>query len=481
VFANVRFAHVVVLAPTLQRTSEKCYSGWMNAAIYVRISKDPEGEALGVERQRQDCLRLCRDRGWKVVGVYEDNDVSAFSGKRRPAYQDLLKAVVAGDVNKIVIYTSSRLVRNKSERNALFEILREKNAGIVPVQGPELDLSSATGRMLADLLGAFDTMEVEIKSERHKREVIQRAEQGKSHGGSKTFGLQRDDVTLDATESEQIRKWYTLVIAGSSLMSVAREAGMHHSSVKRILKNPRNMGIRVLHGKEYAAPNPAIVPESTWRAAVAILDNPSRNYSHGNSYKWFGSGLYVCRECDLPVGVYYSAKSIRMYRCTSCYRWWTAEPIDRYVTEATAEWLGRYGPQVSRPSERKNTEGLILEARSVRVRLEQLGAEFASDDTADLVEFRSAAKGLRERLATLEDKIASSSSVDAVASLGGSPEAFLKLKDPRRKRAVVEAVMTIELEPSPKGKGRAGWFGAKVSWNDESGEPQRAPHVTTAV
>ena len=61
----------------------------IKAGIYVRISSDPDGLALGVERQRRDSQDLASRKGWQVVEVYEDNDVSATRGKR-PSYQRML-------------------------------------------------------------------------------------------------------------------------------------------------------------------------------------------------------------------------------------------------------------------------------------------------------------------------------------------------------------------------------------------------------
>ena len=68
------------------------------AAIYCRISSDrkPDGESdekpegLGVQRQEALCRRLASERGWPVGEVYVDNDVSAFGGKKRPAYARML-------------------------------------------------------------------------------------------------------------------------------------------------------------------------------------------------------------------------------------------------------------------------------------------------------------------------------------------------------------------------------------------------------
>ncbi len=55
----------------------------VQAGIYTRISWDPEGQRAGVERQRVDCEGLCTARGWEVTHYFEDNDRSAYSGKKR--------------------------------------------------------------------------------------------------------------------------------------------------------------------------------------------------------------------------------------------------------------------------------------------------------------------------------------------------------------------------------------------------------------
>ncbi|MFP5368274.1 MAG: recombinase family protein, partial [Actinomycetes bacterium] len=58
----------------------------MKAAIYMRISLDSTGQGLGIERQREACLRHAEYKGWEVVGEYVDNYVSATKSKPRPEY-----------------------------------------------------------------------------------------------------------------------------------------------------------------------------------------------------------------------------------------------------------------------------------------------------------------------------------------------------------------------------------------------------------
>jgi DNA invertase Pin-like site-specific DNA recombinase len=44
--------------------------GLIRAAIYCRISYDPMGRALGVQRQLQDCREIAQRKGWTVVDEY---------------------------------------------------------------------------------------------------------------------------------------------------------------------------------------------------------------------------------------------------------------------------------------------------------------------------------------------------------------------------------------------------------------------------
>lgn len=66
------------------------------AAVYCRISKDSDGQGLGVERQQELCEQLAEEKGWQVAEVYVDSDLSAYSGKARPAYERMLADLEAG-------------------------------------------------------------------------------------------------------------------------------------------------------------------------------------------------------------------------------------------------------------------------------------------------------------------------------------------------------------------------------------------------
>src|ERR1700674_1749293 len=64
-------------------------------AIYARISED-RADGAGVDRQLADCRALVKRNGWGKAQEYTDNNISAFSGKVRPAYAQMLEAIRAG-------------------------------------------------------------------------------------------------------------------------------------------------------------------------------------------------------------------------------------------------------------------------------------------------------------------------------------------------------------------------------------------------
>ncbi|MFD5234757.1 recombinase family protein [Streptomyces qaidamensis] len=85
-----------------------------------------------------------------------------------------MAAVQRGEVDVIIVYM---LWRNRRERAEGIEILRKHEVSVLCVKGPELDLTTAAGRLLAGLLGEVDTFEAEQMPEREQREMRQRVDE----------------------------------------------------------------------------------------------------------------------------------------------------------------------------------------------------------------------------------------------------------------------------------------------------------------
>jgi Site-specific recombinases, DNA invertase Pin homologs len=97
-------------------------AGTYRAAIYCRLSKDDElqGESASIANQREMLENYCKQQGWEVVAVYQDDGYTGLNTDR-PDLKRLLKAVEKKVINLVVTKDLSRLSRNYLDAGRLIE------------------------------------------------------------------------------------------------------------------------------------------------------------------------------------------------------------------------------------------------------------------------------------------------------------------------------------------------------------------------
>src|SRR4051812_21104285 len=116
------------------------------AVIYCRISDDREGRREGVDRQEKSCRQRAARLGWSVVEVLIDNDISAYSGKRRPQYERMLDMLRPGHADAVVALTSRRLQRNWRDAFDFLDLVEQKGIAVELVKSGSVNLATADGR-----------------------------------------------------------------------------------------------------------------------------------------------------------------------------------------------------------------------------------------------------------------------------------------------------------------------------------------------
>ncbi|MDH6242522.1 recombinase family protein [Mycobacterium sp. OTB74] len=194
------------------------------AALYARISFDRSGEAIGVDRQLHDLRALADTRGWRVVAELSDNDISASKGQERPGYEQVWQLVRSGQVDHVVVWQTSRFVRSRADRARVITEFGKLGVDVVAAQGPSLDLRSAYGRGVADLMTTFDTMESEVKSERVAAAIADNARRGKAWG-MVPFGWDRTNgvQTINEDEAAIVRELVDRLLAGEALSALRED------------------------------------------------------------------------------------------------------------------------------------------------------------------------------------------------------------------------------------------------------------------
>jgi DNA invertase Pin-like site-specific DNA recombinase len=328
----------------------------MTAGLYARISLDRrDGE--GVARQLADCRELAKARGWDVA-EYVDNDLSAYNGKRRPEYERLLADIRDRRVDAVVAYHPDRLYRHPQDLEAFVDAVQQAGAEVATVRAGDVDLATASGRMVARILGAVARQEAERIGERVARAEKQRAVQGRpSGGGRRPFGLTKYRTELVDHEAELLRQVAANILAGRTWHSQVEwlnslrgpeDRRWAASTLRTTLTSPHVAGLRSYHGQVIGeATWPAILDRGTWellRADAASRRKPGRPPSNQHLL----SGLLACNKCGHSLS--WHTGRVNDYRChmgpsTNGQRCGgtqiVAGPADEHVLETVGGWLER--------------------------------------------------------------------------------------------------------------------------------------------
>lgn len=426
-------------------------------AIYVRISADPQGERAGVERQRRECEDLAERLGLVVVAVYEDNDVSAYSGKPRPAFERLLADADTGDFCHVVAWSSDRLYRRVADLTRITDELAAK-AKIHTVAGGDVDLETAEGILRAQVLGSVGEFESRRKAERVAARARQRAEQGVMTATTRPIGWRwrepcpgdvdcrhktpcngdgtrakfgtRAGLVIDPDEAVLLTDSYAMVKDGASLNATFRrfrESGGQlgdPSTLRKALLNPRNAGL-VAHGGVVvaeAADGHAIVDRDTFDRVTAILKDPSRRTAPGRpSHTLLGKSLH-CGLCGSTM-----AASRKVGRPTYvCVKNQHLVIVRDLVDKPVLELVGRIvagladAGVLTMPDPTGDAAVQLLrdQAADIESRLDGLSGLLAAGDL-DPVDYAAATRKLRDRLAGIAAQLTRRSGRPALASLNG--------------------------------------------------------------
>ncbi len=120
----------------------------MKIVIYARISSDKQSEN-SIEAQLRVCRQWAEQHGHTVVREYVDHGFSAKTAKR-DAFQQMVKAVLAGQADAIVVHKLDRFSRNREDSITYKAMLRRKGKQVISVSEPLGD--SPTDRLLEGVL-----------------------------------------------------------------------------------------------------------------------------------------------------------------------------------------------------------------------------------------------------------------------------------------------------------------------------------------
>ncbi|WP_167097106.1 recombinase family protein [Mycobacterium sp. DL592] len=200
----------------------------MRALIVVRLSRVTDA-TTSPERQLHSCRELCDQRGYEVVGIAEDLDVTAATAPfDRPQLGDWLNNRL-GEFDVLVFYRMDRIVRRLLDLADIIRWCQEHSVSVVSATEQFLDLTAPFGDIVALLVAKVAEMELAAISERNASAARYNMRAGRYRGGIPPWGYlpeQTDEGWRYVQDSEQvnvIQEVVERVLDNEPLRSVAHD------------------------------------------------------------------------------------------------------------------------------------------------------------------------------------------------------------------------------------------------------------------
>lgn len=127
-----------------------------HALIYTRVSTDQQAESgLGLEAQEAACIAYCEQRGWTYTVL---SDPGCSGAQINPNLRAALGMLAAKRADCLVVAKMDRIARSVRNASDLLDRADKQGWSLVVVD-IGLDLSTATGRAMAQMLAVFAELE----------------------------------------------------------------------------------------------------------------------------------------------------------------------------------------------------------------------------------------------------------------------------------------------------------------------------------
>ena len=345
------------------------------AVLYARVSVFTD-ESVSIARQLASCQKFAEARGWKVVGEFVDEGVSATTSK--PEVREGWAALLAFSTgyDAVVVWKVDRLTRRVVDFMRVDETLTARGAGIVCVE-QTIDMTTPEGRAFAQMLAVFAELEAAAISSRCVAARTHLLTVGRAPGGRVAYGwrmVANPDgpgfvIAQDPELINWVREMTRRAFRGETVTTIVRwlnEAGAPvpfgvlrrgdrwwYSTVDRLLRNPLLAGMVVFkradsagavesgvlldaHGGPVVRRNVAIISVAKRKDLMKRLNDAHERVvvsrQAATAAPRLFTGIARCGACERNMPLRCGASKGRpIMRCPTCAMMIFLEPLAAYV------------------------------------------------------------------------------------------------------------------------------------------------------
>ena len=220
----------------------------LRCAVYTRKSTDHnlELEFNSLDAQREACEAYIKSQaheGWRLIPTKYDDGGHSGASLERPALQELLDDVRAGEIDVIVVYKIDRLTRSLTDFAKLVEVFDQQSVSFVSIT-QSFNTTTSMGRLTLNVLLSFAQFEREVIGERVRDKISASKRKGIWVGGPVPMGYRAVDKKLSIVpaEAKTVRMIFERYLALKSISALQNE--LDHKGIRTRKQNLSSGRIR---------------------------------------------------------------------------------------------------------------------------------------------------------------------------------------------------------------------------------------------
>ena len=170
---------------------------------YLRVSSQGQVEGDGFARQRAAIQGYAKAQGVKIVQWFEEKGVSGTKDAvDRPAFQQMLVALLSNGVRTVIIEKLDRLARDLMVQETILGDMRKRGFALISVAEPDLCSDDPSRKLMRQIMGAiaeYDKAMIVLKLRAARQRI--RAKGERCEGG-KPFGARPGEQATIARMKE---------------------------------------------------------------------------------------------------------------------------------------------------------------------------------------------------------------------------------------------------------------------------------------
>lgn len=183
-------------------------------AIYSRVSTNDQS----CEIQIKELQEFAHRRGWNVVAVFEEKKSGTTAN--RPQLKQLQKLVAERKIDIILCWKLDRLFRSLRDLLTTLQNWSEMGVELVSLRD-NIDMSTSSGRLLMQIVGAFGEFEAAL--------IRERVCSGIENARKKGIKLGRPPLIADPQQAKSLRS------KGLTIRAIAKELKLSVGSIQKLL------------------------------------------------------------------------------------------------------------------------------------------------------------------------------------------------------------------------------------------------------